>query len=153
MSFRPAAPLWRNTDLVKILIGETISDVGSQVGGLALPFTAALTLQATPGEMAALAAAEYVPPMVVGLVAGAWIDRQPRRPLLIGANLARALVLAIVASTSGRVRRHHSRSRQRSARQPSASRASNARARAAVATSARGTDSSGPWARPASPGP
>ena len=84
-------------DLVRILIGETISEVGSQVGSLALPFGAALTLQATPGQMAVLGITEYVPPIVVGLVAGAWIDRQRRRPLLIGANLARALLLVLVA--------------------------------------------------------
>ena len=97
MSSRLSTPPWRQADLVRILIGETISEIGSQVGSLALPFAAALTLQATPGQMAILGIAEYVPPIVVGLVAGAWIDRQRRRPLLIGANLARALLLVLVA--------------------------------------------------------
>jgi MFS family permease len=47
--------------------------------------------------MAALGAAEYLPPILVGLVAGAWIDRRPRRPVLIATNLARALLLSLVA--------------------------------------------------------
>jgi hypothetical protein len=100
MPTRSSAPLRRNADLVKVLIGETISDVGSQVGGLALPFAAALTLQATPGQMAALGVAEYVPPILVGLLAGAWIDRQRRRPLLTRVNLARAVLLAVVAEAA-----------------------------------------------------
>jgi hypothetical protein len=56
MPRRSLASPWRNSDLVKILIGEGISDVGSQVGNLALPFAAALTLQASPAQMAALEA-------------------------------------------------------------------------------------------------
>jgi MFS family permease len=100
MPARPSASLLRNPGLVRILIGETISDVGSQVGSLALPFAAALTLQATPAQVALLGIAQYVPPIVVGLVAGVWIDRVPRRPLLIGANLTRALVLAGLALAS-----------------------------------------------------
>ena len=52
MSSRPSTPPWHQTDLVRILIGETISEVGSHVGSLALPFAAALTLQVTPGQMA-----------------------------------------------------------------------------------------------------
>ena len=39
---------WRNADLLKILIGETISDLGSQVGDFALPPLPALSLDATP---------------------------------------------------------------------------------------------------------
>jgi len=95
-----SASLWRNPDLVRILIGETVSDLGSQVGSLALPLAAALTLQATPGQMAILGIAEYVPPILLGLIAGVWIDRVRRRPLLMGANLARALVLAALALAS-----------------------------------------------------
>ena len=45
MSSRPSMPHWRQTDLVRILIGETISEIGSQVGSLALPF-AAVSLEA-----------------------------------------------------------------------------------------------------------
>jgi predicted MFS family arabinose efflux permease len=97
MSQRSLASPWRNADLVKILIGEGVSDVGSQVGNLALPFAAALTLQASPAQMAALGAAEYLPPILVGLVGGAWIDGRRRRPVLIATNLARAMLLCIVA--------------------------------------------------------
>jgi len=101
MSTRSDSPPWRNADLIKILIGETISDFGSHVGDLALPFAAALSLQATPGQMAVLGAAEYLPRILIGLVAGAWIDRLRRRPLLIATNVARALLLGGVAMAAG----------------------------------------------------
>ena len=98
----PAAArrLWQHADFLKLLAGETVSDLGSQVGDLALPFAAALVLNATPGQMAALRAAEYVPRMLVGLVAGVWIDRLPRRPVLVVANVVRALLLLGVAATA-----------------------------------------------------
>ena len=90
--------LWRNANLLSVLAGETVSDLGSQLGGLALPLAAALALQATPGQMAALSAAEYLPRIAVGLVAGVWIDRLRRRPVLLVTNAVRACVqLGMVA--------------------------------------------------------
>jgi hypothetical protein len=94
-----ARRLWQHADVLKILAGETISDLGSQVGDLALPLASALVLNATPGQMAALRAAEYVPRTVVGLVAGVWVDRLRRRPLLMATNVARAVLLLGVAAT------------------------------------------------------
>src|SRR5437588_129812 len=96
-----ARRLWQHADFLKLLAGETISDIGSQVGDLALPLAAALVLNATPGQMAALRAAEYVPRIVIGLVAGVWVDRLRRRPLLIVTNIARALLLLAVAIAAG----------------------------------------------------
>src|SRR5438876_6548923 len=96
-----ARRLWQHTDFLKILAGETISDLGSQVGDLALPLAAALVLNASPGQMAALRAAEYVPRILVGLLAGVWVDRLQRRPLLIATNMARAVLLIGVAATAG----------------------------------------------------
>jgi predicted MFS family arabinose efflux permease len=99
---RPGPPrvLWRQPDFIKVLTGETISDVGSQVGDLALPLAAALVLTATPAQMATLRAAEYLPRILIGLIAGVWIDRLRRRPVLMATNLARALVLLLVAATA-----------------------------------------------------
>jgi len=96
----PPPSLWRNTDFIKVLAGETVSDLGSQVGGLALPLAAALLLQASPGQMAALGAADYLPRILVGLVAGVWIDRLRRRPVLIAANVVRATLLLGVAAAA-----------------------------------------------------
>ena len=102
MSHTRSAALWRNSDLRSVLIGETISDLGSQLGDLALPLIATLALRVSAGEMAVLLAAEYVPRVVVGLLAASWIDRVRRRPVLIMTNLARGVILAAVAFAASR---------------------------------------------------
>lgn len=60
-----------------------------------LPLTAAL-LAATPVQMGLLAAAETLPFLLIGLPAGAWVDRWRRRPVMVLADLGRALVLAAI---------------------------------------------------------
>ena len=89
--------VWHNRDLLTVLAGETVSDLGSEVGGLALPLAAVLALQATAGQMAALSVAESLSRLLVGLVAGAWIDRLRRRPVLMSSSAARAGLLLGVA--------------------------------------------------------
>jgi len=78
---------------------------GSLVTRAALPFTAALALHATAAQMALLGAADLVASLLVGLWAGAWVDRVRRKPLLIGCDIARALLLATVpvAAVIGRL--------------------------------------------------
>jgi MFS family permease len=88
--------LWRNRDFVKLWIGETISVFGSMVTATALPFTAVLVLHATPMQMSLLRAADLVPGLLIGVAAGVWVDRLPRRPLLIAVDLGRALLLASI---------------------------------------------------------
>ena len=88
--------LWRHPDFLKLWVGQTISVFGSQITLLALPLVAAATLQASPLEMGILLAVETVPYLLVGLFAGVWVDRRPRRPILIATNLGRAGLLLIV---------------------------------------------------------
>ncbi len=66
---------------------------GSQVTRLALPLTAVGVLGAREEEMGLLGAAANLPFFFFGLLAGVWVDRARRRPLLVGVNLASALLL------------------------------------------------------------
>jgi MFS family permease len=95
--------LWRHANFLRLWIGQTISQFGSQITFLALPLAAALTLHATPGEMGVLTAAETAPFLLVGLFAGVWVDRLPRRLILLVADFGRGvLLLAIpVAALAG----------------------------------------------------
>ncbi|MBI2760720.1 MAG: MFS transporter, partial [Chloroflexi bacterium] len=88
--------LWRSPDFLKLWAGETVSVFGSFIGGTALQFTAVLTLHATPLEMALLVAMSQAPALVAGLMAGVWIDRLRRRPILIAADVGRALLLVSI---------------------------------------------------------
>lgn len=101
--------LWRHPDFLKLWAGQTVSLFGSFVGGFALPLAAILLLNATPPQLALLSAARLTPGLLVGLFAGVWVDRLRRRPLLIAADLGRALLLGSIpaAAVLGRLRVEH----------------------------------------------
>ena len=80
--------LWRDRDFLRLWSAQTISQFGSQVTGLALPFVAIFALKATTFEIAALGAIEFAPFVLLTLPAGVWVDRLRRRPLMIAADWA-----------------------------------------------------------------
>ncbi len=85
--------LWRQRDFLKLWTGQTISQIGSAVSTLGIPFAALTLLHATPRQMGFLSGAGGASVLLVGLFAGAWADRVRRRPLLIAADLGRAALL------------------------------------------------------------
>src|ERR671916_3406890 len=88
--------LWRHADFRRLWAAQSASLFGSEITALALPLMAVLALDASPGQMGLLAAAGTAPFLLCSLPAGVWIDRRRRRPVLIGADLARAgLLLSI----------------------------------------------------------
>ena len=91
-----AESLWRNRDFVRLWSAQTVSTFGSLITRPALPFLAILVLNATPAQIGILRAAEHVPGFLLGLVAGVVIDRFRRRPLLIAADVGRAIVLGSI---------------------------------------------------------
>ena len=89
--------LFRVRDFRLLWGAYAISSVGSEVTVLALPLAAAVLLGASPLQMGLLTAAGTAPYVGVSLVAGAWIDRVPRRrPLLVAADLVAAAALVTV---------------------------------------------------------
>jgi MFS family permease len=88
--------LRRDPDFVKLWAGQTISIFGSGVTATALPLTAVLVLGASASQMGWLVAAESAPVLLMGVVAGVWVDRVRRRPVLVGADLGRAGLLACI---------------------------------------------------------
>lgn len=61
-----------------------------------LQFIAVLALQASPLQVALLSASGLAPGLLFGLIAGAWVDRLPRRPVLIVADLGRMFLVGSV---------------------------------------------------------
>ena len=92
----PAGPLRRNSDFQKLWSGFTIAVVGSQVTILALPLTAVLVLGAGATETGLLVAFRMAPSVVVGLFIGAWVDRLPRRPILVASDIGSSLVIGSI---------------------------------------------------------
>ncbi len=86
-------------DFGRLVAAATISNFGSMLTAVALPFLAIELLDASAGEIAAINAAAILPSIAIGLFAAHAIDRARRRPLLIAADLARAaLLLAVPAA-------------------------------------------------------
>ena len=83
-------------DFLKLWSGGFVSTLGFHISALAMQLTAAVVLSATPFEMGVLGAAQYLPRFLLGLPAGAWVDRVRRRPLMIVADLGRAGLLASI---------------------------------------------------------
>src|SRR4051812_23850152 len=87
---------WRNTAFVRFWAASTVSFFGSFITRTALPLAAIFVLNAGPLEVAAIRALEFVAWLLVGLAIGAWVDRLRRRPIMILADLGRALLLGSI---------------------------------------------------------
>jgi MFS family permease len=88
------AGLWRHRDFRHLWAAETVSQVGTQITLLALPVLAVTLLHATPLEMGVLAALETAAFLLIGLPAGAWVDRWRRKRVLVVNDLVRMVALA-----------------------------------------------------------
>jgi MFS family permease len=93
---RPSGALWRHADFLKLWTGQTISEFGSQVSNLALPWLAAVGLHASPFEFSLLGVLGFLPFILFALPAGVWVDRLRRRYILIAGDSARAILLALI---------------------------------------------------------
>jgi MFS family permease len=93
---RPKGAVWQSPDFVRLWSAATVSNLGTQVSLLALPFVAILTVQASTFEVAALGAAESAPLLLFALPAGAWIDRIRKRPVMLGADIGSAAALGSI---------------------------------------------------------
>jgi predicted MFS family arabinose efflux permease len=99
MSGKPAG-LWANRDFVRLWIGQAVSEMGSRISREGIPYTALLVLHASTVQMGWLAALSGAAMLVFGLPAGVWVDRRRRRPILIGADLGRMLLLGSVPAAA-----------------------------------------------------
>ena len=88
--------LTRNRDFLKLWVGQTISVSGTQVTQLALPLIAATTLNVTPFEFGILGMVDFLPFVFLSLPAGVWVDRLPRRPMLIAGDVGRAISMTTI---------------------------------------------------------
>ena len=76
--------------------GEGVSLLGAATTSVLVPLLAVTQLSAGPGWMGLLTAATWLPWLVIGLPAGAWMDRSDPRRIMITADLVAAAALASV---------------------------------------------------------
>jgi MFS family permease len=84
-----------SSDFWKFLLGQTVSNVGSSFTIFVLPLLV-FKLTGSALNLALVAAAEYVPYLLFGLIIGAWVDRVDRRRLMILTDITQALVISSI---------------------------------------------------------
>jgi MFS family permease len=100
---RPRLGLLATRDFRLLWTGETTSFLGSTVGELTILLVAIRVLHAGVFAISAMVAAAWVPWVLIGLPVGAWVDRLPRRRIMIVADLVSlvAFLSVPVAAWSG----------------------------------------------------
>lgn len=88
--------IWRQKDFRKLWAGQTVSALGSRITREGLPLTAVILLGASAVQMGILSAIGYGSVLIFSLAAGIVADRFRRRPIMILADLGRALLLGAV---------------------------------------------------------
>ncbi len=88
-------PLWRNRDYLLLFGGQIVSSVGSQVSLLAFPLLV-LFLTHSPAQAGMIGALRGLPYFILGLPAGALVDRWDRKRVMLLCDCARALALGSI---------------------------------------------------------
>src|SRR5215470_1210002 len=84
-----------NSDFWKYWTGQTISNLGSSITLFALPLLV-YKLTGSALNLGIATAATFLPYLLFGLVLGAWTDRVDRKRMMIGTDIARALIIASI---------------------------------------------------------
>lgn len=85
-----------NRDFRRLWLADLASQLGSRIDVLAVPLLAVTTLGASVFQVSLLRTVETLPYLVLGLQVGAWCDRMRHRPVLIAADVGRAVLIASV---------------------------------------------------------
>ncbi|MFF3222378.1 MFS transporter [Nocardia suismassiliense] len=88
--------LFAHRDFRLFWVGESTSVFASYATGLTLQLVAVTLLHASPLILGVLSAAAWLPWLLIGLPVGAWVDRLPKRPIMIVCNLLSAVLLASI---------------------------------------------------------
>jgi MFS family permease len=90
------ASVWRNPNFQRLWVGESLSQLGENLGTLAIPVIAVIMLHATAQEVGYLTAAQQLAFLLIGLPVGAWVDRMRKRRVMITADAVRAAALLTI---------------------------------------------------------
>jgi predicted MFS family arabinose efflux permease len=81
----------------RLVAAEAVSNFGSMLSRVAIPWVATLMLGATPFEMGLLLVANVAAGAAGSLALGVWVDRRGKRGVMIASDLARAAVIGVLA--------------------------------------------------------
>ena len=93
--------LFRHPNYARLWTAGTVSLFGTQVSQIAIPFFAAVILNASPGQVGLLTTVEFLPFLLFTLPAGVWVDRFPKKRILVIGDLGRAAMLVSIPVAYG----------------------------------------------------
>jgi MFS family permease len=96
VSTAPRRSLFRHPNYARLWTAATVSLFGTQVSQIAIPFFAAVILNASPGQVGLLFTIEFLPFLLFTLPAGVWVDRFPKKRIMVIGDLGRAAMLVSI---------------------------------------------------------
>ena len=88
--------LFRHPNFLRLWTAATVSLFGTSVTQIAIPFIAAVLLNASAGEVGLLTTIDFLPFLLFTLPAGVWVDRFPKKRILVFGDLGRAVMLSTI---------------------------------------------------------
>ena len=92
----PRRDVFRLPGYLAFWTAYSVSGFGTYITTIALQVLVVLTLGGTAADVGLVNGARWLPYLLFGLVIGALVDRRRRKPLLVGADFARALLLGAI---------------------------------------------------------
>lgn len=92
----PARKLFSYRAFRLLFTAAAVSMLGTQVSLLALPLVAVITLNASPVQVGLIGTLGTAAFLLIGLPAGAWLDRIRRRRVMVAADLVRTVLIGSV---------------------------------------------------------
>ncbi|MBX9243294.1 MFS transporter [Actinotalea ferrariae] len=83
---------------VRVWVADTVRWFGTFTSNLALQLLLIETLGADQGAIGVVRAAQWLPSLLFGMVAGVLVDRVRRRPVLVAADTLSAVVLGLIVA-------------------------------------------------------
>jgi predicted MFS family arabinose efflux permease len=97
---RPPGGLLAHRNFRLLWIGETVNQFGSAMATVVVPLLAVIVLHASTFEVSLLTASVFLPWLLIGLPAGAWVDRLPARPVMMICDLISAVLYLSVPAAA-----------------------------------------------------
>lgn len=92
----PSGALWRHAGFMRLWAAQTVSSFGARISREGLALASVLTIDAKPFQLGILVALVTGPSVVVGFLAGGFVDRTGKRRIMIASDLLRTVVLLSV---------------------------------------------------------
>ncbi|WP_406502056.1 MFS transporter [Streptomyces sp. NBC_01590] len=96
MSVSSRLGLLRDPDFGRLFAATALGQLGDRIIFLALPLVAIVALEADEFQVGLLTATTTAGSLLVGLPAGAWVDRMRKRSVMICTDVARSLILLTI---------------------------------------------------------